>query len=198
MRTYTKVQNNYTNKARATYVMLALASTTSLACAQSPKTPLWCAGWFKALKRVRTRRLDRTTPSQQPARYPETSMVPPVIGPASNKDSERVGASASVWERSIIRRTNQDCERTHTDRLASTHTANSHILEMDTNQCESRQKTIYHAVLFGTSCFPYGGYVMRNRVHLWKRSPIWRGRGRPDKVSPLQGVHGIFFPDTNA
>ena len=37
MRTYTKVQNLNKHKARTPYVMLALASTTSLACAQSPK-----------------------------------------------------------------------------------------------------------------------------------------------------------------
>ena len=36
-------------KAWATHVMLARASTTSLACAQAPnfETPLWCASWFK-------------------------------------------------------------------------------------------------------------------------------------------------------
>jgi len=36
MCTYIKVQHNNTKKTRTTYVMLALASTTSLACAQSP------------------------------------------------------------------------------------------------------------------------------------------------------------------
>jgi len=56
--------------------MLTQASTTSLACAQSPKS-LSDAQGIQNSEGVRTRRLDCTTLSEYLARYPERNMVLP-------------------------------------------------------------------------------------------------------------------------
>ena len=63
-------------KACATHVMLARASTTSLACTQSLK-PLSDAQGIQSSEGVRTRRLDCTALSEYFARYPERNMVLP-------------------------------------------------------------------------------------------------------------------------
>jgi len=71
-----KTQTVKKHKARATHVMLARASTTSLACAQSPQ-PLSDAQGVQRSKGVRTRRLDYTTLSEYLAHYPKRNMMLP-------------------------------------------------------------------------------------------------------------------------
>ena len=70
------IQDTVQTKARATYVMLARASTAFPACAQSPK-PLYDAQAIQSSEGVRTCRLDCTTLSEYLARYPERNMVLP-------------------------------------------------------------------------------------------------------------------------